>query len=148
MFRPRPIRNRQSQIDNRLTHALPRCGTDFMTMLLGHSRFKPETRNCCKELKMADNIKCKHCGEKRPALGFAPLPNELGQRIATEICQPCWAGWLQKQTQIINHYGLDLTNPDAQNFLFDNIKGYLFNESLPVAEQAQIDTTKEGSVKW
>jgi hypothetical protein len=47
--------------------------------------------------------------------------------------------------QIINHYGLDLSNPDAQNFLFDNMKGYLFDESLPTAE---IDTTKEGSVKW
>ena len=56
--------------------------------------------------------------------------------------------WLQKQTQIINHYGLDLTSPDAQNFLFDNIKGFLFNESLPVTEQAEIDTTKEGTVKW
>jgi Fe-S cluster biosynthesis and repair protein YggX len=97
---------------------------------------------------MSETITCKHCGEKRPPLGFAPLPNELGQRIAREICQPCWAGWLQKQTQIINHYGLDLTNPDAQNFLFDNIKGFLFNESLPVTEKAEIDTSKEGSVKW
>ena len=93
-------------------------------------------------------VKCKHCGEKRPALSFAPLPNELGQKIAAEICQPCWSGWLQKQTQIINHYGLDLTNPDAQNFLFDNIKGYLFGEYLPMAGQAEIDTSKEGSVKW
>ena len=73
------------------------------------------------------------------------FPNELGQRIAAEICQPCWSGWLQKQTQIINHYGLDLTNPDAQNFLFDNIKGYLFGDVPNVAE---IDTTKEGTVKW
>jgi Fe-S cluster biosynthesis and repair protein YggX len=94
---------------------------------------------------MADTIKCTHCGEKRPALGFAPLPNELGQRIAKEICQPCWSGWLQKQTQIINHYGLDLTTTDAQNFLFDNIKGFLFGE---VPQSAEIDTTKEGSVKW
>jgi len=97
---------------------------------------------------MAENIKCKHCGEKRPGIGFAPFPNELGQRIAAEICQPCWAGWLQKQTQIINHYGLDLTSPDAQNFLFDNIKGFLFGEGLPVEEQAEIDTSKEGTVKW
>jgi Fe-S cluster biosynthesis and repair protein YggX len=96
---------------------------------------------------MADNIKCKHCGEKRPALGFAPFPNELGRRIATEICQTCWAGWLQKQTQIINHYGLDLTSPDAQNFLFDNIKGFLFGEVSQIPE-AEIDTTKEGTVKW
>ena len=39
----------------------------------------------------------------------------------------------------------DLTDPDAQNFLFDNIKGYLFNE---VPEVAEIDTSKEGTVKW
>ena len=77
---------------------------------------------------MADTIKCAHCGEKRPALGYAPFPNALGQRIGSEICQPCWSGWLQTQTQIINHYGLDLTNPDAQTFLFDNIKGFLFGE--------------------
>ena len=51
---------------------------------------------------MADNIKCTHCGNKRPALGFAPFPNALGQRIATEICQPCWSEWLQKQTQILH----------------------------------------------
>ncbi|HKY29809.1 MAG TPA: oxidative damage protection protein [Pyrinomonadaceae bacterium] len=94
---------------------------------------------------MPETIKCKHCGQKRPSLPFAPFPNELGQRIFNEICQPCWSDWLQKQTQIINHYGLDLTNPDAQNFLFDNIKGYLFSETQPVAE---IDTTKEGTVKW
>ena len=94
---------------------------------------------------MADTIKCTHCGDKRPPLPFAPFPNALGQRIAAEICQPCWSDWLQKQTQIINHYGLDLTNPDAQNFLFDNIKGYLFGDAPKVAE---IDTTKEGSVKW
>jgi Fe-S cluster biosynthesis and repair protein YggX len=94
---------------------------------------------------MAETIKCRHCGEKRPAIGFAPFPNELGQQIAAGICQPCWSGWLQKQSQIINHYGLDLSNPDAQNFLFDNIRGYLFGEAPKVAE---IDTSKEGTVKW
>ncbi len=94
---------------------------------------------------MADTVKCKHCGEKRAPLGFAPFPNELGQKIATEICQPCWSAWLKKQTQIINQYGLDLTSTDAQNFLFDNLKGFLFDE---VPQLAQIDTTKEGSVKW
>jgi Fe-S cluster biosynthesis and repair protein YggX len=94
---------------------------------------------------MGDSIKCRHCGEKRPAIGFAPFPNEIGQRIAGEICQPCWAAWLLKQSQIINHYGLDLSDPDAQNFLFDNIKGFLFNEA---PQLAQIDTSKEGTVKW
>ena len=46
---------------------------------------------------------------------------------------------------MINHYGLELTTPDAQNFLFDNIKGFLFGDA---PQLAQIDTSKEGSVKW
>ena len=95
---------------------------------------------------MADNIKCKHCGEQRPALGYAPFPNELGQRVGAEICNPCWQEWLKKQSMIINHYGLDLTNPDAQTFLFDNLKGYLFGEAQQ--QTAQIDASKEGTVKW
>ena len=94
---------------------------------------------------MAENITCKHCGEKRPPLGYAPFQNEIGQRVAREICNPCWQDWLKKQSMIINHYGLDLANPDAQNFLFDNLKGYLFNEA---PQTAQIDTSKEGTVKW
>lgn len=95
---------------------------------------------------MADTIKCKHCGQTRAPLGYAPFPNEVGQRVGAEICQPCWQEWLQTQTRIINHYGLDLTNPDAQNFLFDNMKGYLFNEAPQ--QTAEIDTSKEGTVKW
>src|SRR2546430_3884331 len=71
---------------------------------------------------MSDEIKCARCGQKRPALGYAPLPTELGQSIGAEVCQPCWAEWLQTQTRIINHYGLDLTSPDAQGFLMDNMK--------------------------
>ena len=94
---------------------------------------------------MAETIKCKHCGEQRAPLGYAPFPNEIGQRVAAEICNPCWQDWLKKQSMLINHYGLDLSNPDAQNFLFDNLKGHLFGDPNQLA---QIDTSKEGTVKW
>ena len=39
--------------------------------------------------------------------------NEIGQRIHAEICQVCWSEWLQQQTMLINHYGLNLRDPDA-----------------------------------
>ena len=94
---------------------------------------------------MSETIKCKRCGHKRPPLGYAPFPNEIGQQIGAGVCQPCWAEWLQKQNQLINHYGLDLINPDAQNFLFDNMKGFFFAAG---GSTAQIDTSKEGSIKW
>ena len=86
---------------------------------------------------MPDEIKCARCGQKRAPLGYAPLPTDLGQKIATDVCQPCWSEWLMTQTRIINHYGLDLTNPEAQNFLLDNMKGFFYGSS----DLAQIDTT-------
>ena len=103
--------------------------------------FELETRNWSQSMS---EIKCARCAQKRSPLGYAPLPTELGQKIATEVCQPCWAEWLQTQTRIINHYGLDLTNPDAQGFLMDNMKGFFYAST----ELAEIDTTKEGSIKW
>lgn len=93
----------------------------------------------------AQTIKCKRCGQERPALGYAPVPTPLGQRIGAEICQPCWAEWLQKQNQLINHFGLDVSNPEAHDFLFENMKIFFFNEGGGLA---QIDTSKEGSVEW
>ncbi|MDQ3650172.1 MAG: oxidative damage protection protein [Acidobacteriota bacterium] len=93
---------------------------------------------------MGEEFKCKRCGQKRPALGYAPIPTELGQRIGAETCQPCWAEWLAKQNMLINHYGLDLTSPDTHEFLFDNMQAFFFNDG----KLANIDTTQEGSVKW
>ena len=46
---------------------------------------------------MAEEIKCARCGQKRPALGYAPFPNEVGQQIGSQVCQPCWAEWLQQR---------------------------------------------------
>jgi Fe-S cluster biosynthesis and repair protein YggX len=94
---------------------------------------------------MAQEIKCARCGERRESVGFAPFPNELGQRVGKEICGVCWKEWLQRQNMIINHYGLDLMNEDAQAFLFDNMKAFFFGGGTP---EAQIDTSKEGTVKW
>lgn len=93
----------------------------------------------------SEPIKCKRCGQTRPVLGYAPLPTALGQRIGAEICQPCWGEWLQKQNQLINHFGLDLSNPEAHDFLFENMKIFFFNEGQDLA---QIDASKEGTVKW
>jgi Fe-S cluster biosynthesis and repair protein YggX len=92
-----------------------------------------------------DKFLCSRCGAKEGQMQFAPFPNELGQRVFNEICGGCWKEWLQKQNQLINHFGLDVSNPDSHDFLFDNLKIFLFNEGV---ELAQIDTTKEGSVSW
>lgn len=94
----------------------------------------------------SDNkFKCARCGQKNELLGYAPIPTELGQKVGQEICKNCWQEWLQKQKQLINHFGIDISNPDSHEFLFDQMKIFFFDEGV---ELKQIDTTQEGKVNW
>ena len=95
----------------------------------------------------SDKFKCARCGEKSAPLGYAPLPTELGARIGNEICAKCWQAWLQKQNQLINHFGLDVANPDTHDFLFDQMKLFFYNEGVQINEN-EIDPSKQGSVQW
>ena len=91
----------------------------------------------------SDKFKCAKCGDKSEPLGVAPIPTELGQKIGAEICKDCWTEWQQKQKQLINHFGLDVSNPDSHQFLFDQMKIFFYNEGV---ELAQIDTSQEGKI--
>ena len=92
-----------------------------------------------------DKFRCARCEQKGEPLGYSPFPTELGQRVADEICGDCWKAWQQKQMQLINHFGLDVSNPDSHQFLFDQMKIFFFGEGVEVAE---IDTSQEGKVNW
>lgn len=91
----------------------------------------------------SDKFKCARCGQKNEPLGVAPIPTELGQKIGAEMCKDCWVEWQQKQKQLINHFGLDVSNPDSHQFLFDNMKIFFYNEGV---ELTQIDTSQEGKI--
>jgi Fe-S cluster biosynthesis and repair protein YggX len=58
-------------------------------------------------MMQSETIRCRRCAKDSEALQKAPFRNELGERILGEICGPCWKEWLQHQTLLINHYGLD-----------------------------------------
>src|SRR5256714_7241884 len=78
------------------------------------------------ESLMAEQIKCARCGEKREALGYAPFPNEVGQRIGSEICQQCWKEWLPRPKMIIKHYRPDPLEKGAHALPFCNNKSIFF----------------------
>jgi Fe-S cluster biosynthesis and repair protein YggX len=92
---------------------------------------------------MAD-VTCVRCGQTRGGLPFAPFNNDLGRRIHTGICQTCWSEWLQHQTMLINHYGLNLQDPDARKLLLENTEKFLFG----TGEADQVDTSKQGTIQW
>ena len=90
------------------------------------------------------DIQCTRCGETRGAVPFAPFNNDLGKRIHAEICQVCWGEWLRRQTALINHYGLNVRDPDARKFLLENTEKFLFS----TGEAEGVDTSKQGTISW
>ena len=92
---------------------------------------------------MAD-IKCTRCGQERAAVPYAPFNNDLGRRIHAEICQVCWAEWLKHQTMLINHYGLNVMDPQARSFLTKNMEAFFFKSG----QEEDVDTTKKGTISW
>ena len=89
-------------------------------------------------------VRCQRCGKDAASLPKAPFRNALGDRIKAEICHGCWGEWLQHQTLLINHYGLDPRDPKSQAFLFNQIETVL----LAGGEAEQVDSSEEGTVKW
>jgi Fe-S cluster biosynthesis and repair protein YggX len=45
---------------------------------------------------------------------------------------------------LINHYGLNVMDPQARNFLTKNMQAFLFGTGA--AED--VDTSKKGSISW
>ena len=72
------------------------------------------------------DLKCVRCQKTGAQLAAPPLPNDLGNKIYDSICQPCWDEWLKQQTAVINHYALDLRNPEARQMLMEQTETFLF----------------------
>jgi len=92
---------------------------------------------------MAD-VTCTRCGQSREGFEKAPFPGAMGQRIIAEICRECWGQWLKQQTMLINHYGLNVMDPQARSFLTRNLDAFLFKSG----RQEDVDTSKQGTINW
>jgi Fe-S cluster biosynthesis and repair protein YggX len=79
-------------------------------------------------------VTCVRCGQTRTGFERAPFPGQIGARIVSSICQECWSQWVKQQTMLINHYGLNVMDPQA--FLFGTGSG------------EDVDTSKKGSISW
>jgi Fe-S cluster biosynthesis and repair protein YggX len=92
----------------------------------------------------SETIRCRRCEQDAAPLAKAPFRSDLGERILSEICASCWQEWLQHQTLLINHYGLDPRDKAARSFLYEQIEQVLFEGG----GGKEIDTSKEGTIEW
>lgn len=73
-------------------------------------------------------VDCDYFEQELPALERPPFPGEFGERIYNNISALAWSTWQQRSTILINHYGLNLADPRAQEFLMEQMEGFLFGE--------------------
>ena len=71
-------------------------------------------------------VDCARFGQELPALEQPPFPGELGERIYNEVSQLAWSQWQQQSTLLINHYGLNMADPRAQEFLMEQMEEFFF----------------------
>lgn len=89
-------------------------------------------------------VLCARCKETREGFERAPFPGAIGARIVESVCQRCWGDWLKQQTMLINHYGLNVMDPQARQFLTRNMQAFLFRTD----ELTDVDTSKKGTIDW
>ena len=93
---------------------------------------------------MPATVTCARCGQTRAGFERPPFPGQIGARVVDEICQDCWGQWLNQQKMLINHYGLNLMDPQARSFLTKNMTGFLFKSG----QTDQVDTSKQGTIQY
>jgi Fe-S cluster biosynthesis and repair protein YggX len=81
-----------------------------------------------RETKTITVVQCAKLGEELPALDKPPFPGPLGQRIFDNVSKLAYSQWQDQARLIINHYGLNMADPRAQEFLFEQMEAFLFNE--------------------
>ena len=83
---------------------------------------------------MSRIVHCVKLGRDLPGLAQAPYPGELGERIYNNVSQEAWELWKQHAVILINHYGLSLVDPQAQEFLRTQMEEFFFAADAQMPE--------------
>jgi Fe-S cluster biosynthesis and repair protein YggX len=79
-------------------------------------------------------VQCEKLGRELPGLDTPPFPGELGQRIYEHISAEAWQMWQEQSRLVINHYGLNLADPDARQVLRQQMEEFLFGSRSQMPE--------------
>lgn len=77
---------------------------------------------------MSRTVFCKKYQKELPGLMAPPLPGERGQTIYETISEQAWQEWQANQTMLINEHRLSLMDPNAREFLTQEMERFFQNE--------------------
>jgi Fe-S cluster biosynthesis and repair protein YggX len=79
-------------------------------------------------------VHCVKLGRDLLGLEKPPFPGELGQRIYEHVSQEAYDMWPAYSTLIINHYGLNLADPEARKILREQMEEFFFGAEARMPE--------------
>jgi Fe-S cluster biosynthesis and repair protein YggX len=79
-------------------------------------------------------VHCVKLDQDLPGLDTPPFPGELGQRIYDNVSQQAWQMWNDQAKLIINHYGLNMGDPEARATLRREMEEFFFGENAAMPE--------------
>ena len=81
-----------------------------------------------RETKSLTVVQCAKYNEELPALDRPPFPGPLGQRIFENVSKFAYSQWTVHQTNLINHYGLNMADPRTRDLIFEQMEAFFFGE--------------------
>ena len=83
---------------------------------------------------MGKTIFCKKYQQDLEAMELPPMPGAKGKELMETVSKKAWREWLQHQTMLINEKHLNLMDPDARQYLSEQLDKFLNNEEFDRAE--------------
>jgi Fe-S cluster biosynthesis and repair protein YggX len=83
---------------------------------------------------MTRTVNCVVLGHEAEGLDRPPYPGELGQRIYEQVSKQAWQQWLAHQTMLINEYRLVVIEPQAREFLREQMEQFFFGGGAAAPE--------------
>lgn len=77
---------------------------------------------------MSRTVHCRKYGQQLPGLDAPPLPGPVGEAIFADVSAKAWREWQHLQTMLINEHHLSMVDPQARQFLTDQMGKFLANE--------------------
>ena len=90
-------------------------------------------------------VYCVKLQRELPGLEKPPFPGELGKRIFENISQQAWEMWPAQSTLIINHYGLNMADPESRKILREQMEEFFFGEDSRMPEGWAPETAGAGA---
>lgn len=83
---------------------------------------------------MTRTVFCRKYQRELEGLDAPPLPGQLGDELFESVSRQAWLEWQAHQTMLINEKHLSLIEPEAREYLRQQMQKFLDNEDVDQAE--------------